>query len=94
MHHAHDSAQASTVAATDETGHLFLHHKLHGVSSSAVHGALFGLARSAARLIEERGSMLHGHANKLALHITSTAASVASATAHHVCEHLQSFEYF
>jgi hypothetical protein len=38
--------------------------------------------------------MLHGHANKLALHITSTAASVASTAAHHVCEHLQSFEYF
>jgi hypothetical protein len=38
--------------------------------------------------------VLHGHANKLALHITSTAAPVTSAAAHHVCEHLRSFEYF
>jgi hypothetical protein len=95
MHHAHDSAQASTAAATHEGAHLLLHQKLYDISSSAVHGALFGLAGSTTRLLEERGGVLHGHANKLALHITSTTASVTSTTAttHHVCEHLQNHEH-
>jgi len=93
MHHAHDSAQASTAAAADEGAHLLLHQKLHDISGSAVHGALFGLARPTTRLVEERGGVLHGHANKLALHITSTTASVTSAAAHHVREHLQNHEY-
>lgn len=90
MHHAHETAQASAVATTDEVAHLLLHHKFHDICSSTVHGALFVLAGSTTGLIEELGGMLHGQANKLALHVsTASTSAVTAATTHHIGEHLK-----